>query len=173
MKVVDEFDVSPDGTHMGIITFTQNANLLFDFTASTYHNPQAIKNEVSKVTKLYPNTRTDKALMLANSSLFTASGGDRPDKPNLLFVFTDGKPYPTTKKSGYEPFDMTIPPLEVCCRINRLKGIIIRTFQFENSSLPLYLKSFCTRWFFEPLEVFCCVRSIIRTFILFILLASP
>ena len=123
IHVVGQFNVSSDGTHIGIITFAQNANLLFNFAASRYHNPQAIRDDASKVNKLYPNTRTDKALVLANSSLFTTSGGDRPDKPNLLFLLTDGKPYPTSKRSGYKPFDVTIPPLEVCCRINRLKGL--------------------------------------------------
>ena len=88
-----------------------------------YHDPLAIKNEVDKIDELYPNTRTDKALILANISLFTATGGDRPDKRNLLFVFTDGKPYPTGPKSGYKPFDVTIPPIEVCYRITPVRGI--------------------------------------------------
>ena len=123
MTVVNEFNVSTNGTHAGIITFAQNATLLFNFAAPLYHNPLAIENEVEKIKHVYPNTRTDKALILANDNLFTAAGGDRQYKRNLLFVFTDGKPYPTTKKSGYKPFDVTIPPLEVCCRINRLKGL--------------------------------------------------
>ena len=122
-STVDGFEVSTNETHFGIIPFAQNAKLLFNFADPQYYDPLAIKNEVDKIDKLYPNTRTDKALILANYSLFTAAGGDRPDKPNMLFVLTDGKPYPTTKKSGYKPFDVTIPPLEVCCRINRLKGL--------------------------------------------------
>ena len=123
MTVVNEFNISTNGTHAGIIAFAQNASLLFNFAAPLYHYPLAIENEVDKLQHAYPNTRIDKALILANYGLFTAAGGDRPDKPNMLFVLTDGKPYPTTKKSGYKPFDVTIPPLEVCCRINRLKGL--------------------------------------------------
>ena len=118
MKVVDEFDVSPDGTHVGIITFAQKANLLFNFAESTYHKPEAIRNRVSKVKNLFADTRTDKALILANNRLFTAAGGDRPDKPNLLLVFTDGRPWPTSQKSGYKPFSETVPPLEVCCCVH-------------------------------------------------------
>ena len=122
-SAVDVFEVSTNGTHFGIISFAQNAKLLFNFAAPLYHDPLAIKNEVDKIDKLYPNTRTDKALILANISLFTAAGGDRPDKRNLLFVFTDGKPYPTGPKSGYKPFDVTIPPIEVCYRITPVRGI--------------------------------------------------
>ena len=135
-STVDGFEVSTNGTHFGIIPFAQDAKLLFNFAAPLYHDPLAIKNEVDKIDKLYPNTRTDKALILANISLFTAAGGDRPDKRNLLFVFTDGKPYPTDPGSGYKPFDVTIPPLEVCCRINRLQGL---SQDKSNSRTVVYL----------------------------------
>ena len=109
-KVVDEFDISTDGTHMGLITFAEKATLLFDFADPKYHNAKTAKDRISQINKLYFQTRTDKALILADSDLFTAAGGDRPDKPNLLLVFTDGKPTP---KPGYKPFSVTVPPLEV------------------------------------------------------------
>ena len=108
--LVDKFGISPDGTHMGLITFAQDANLLFDFNSDAATNAAAAKKIISGIDTLYLQTRTDKALILANNKLFTAAGGDRADKPNVLLVFTDGKPTP---KKGYQGFDITVPPLEV------------------------------------------------------------
>lgn len=33
----------------------------------------------------------------ANSEVFTVNGGDRPEVPNVLLVFTDGKPIKMAK----------------------------------------------------------------------------
>ena len=108
--VVDKFEISPEGTHMGFITFARNANLLFNFADGKYHDKEAAKQKISEIQGLHHATRTDKALILANDELFTEAGGDRPDKPNVLLVFTDGKPTP---KHGYQDFSVTVPPLEV------------------------------------------------------------
>ena len=35
-------------------------------------------------------TRTDLALIMARDEMFTEAGGDRPDKPNVMIVLTDG-----------------------------------------------------------------------------------
>ena len=53
-------------------------------------------------------TRTDKAVEAANEQLFTMNGGDRPDFPNVMVLFTDGKTNPASK-----PYDEIIPFLEV------------------------------------------------------------
>ena len=112
--VVDKFEISPEGTHMGLIVFAENADMLFSFADTKYQNAAAAKEKISGIDKLYFQTRTDKALIKANSELFTGPGGDRPDKPNVLLVFTDGKP---TEKPGYKGFDVTVPPLEVSFQI--------------------------------------------------------
>ena len=41
--------------------------------------------------KLELKTRTDLALKMADDELFIKAGGDRPDKPNVMIVLTDGK----------------------------------------------------------------------------------
>lgn len=98
------FDPSPDADHFGLITFNEQANLVFDF--NQHQNKadllQAIANEPIK---LEYQTRTDLALIMARDELFTPTGGDRPDKPNILFIFTDGKPtHPEKKKSDFKAF---------------------------------------------------------------------
>ena len=124
--IVDKFEISPEGTHMGLITFDNNANLLFNFADAKYHDKEAAKQNISEINKLFYQTRTDKALILANDELFTTVGGDRPDKPNVLLVFTDGKPTP---KSGYKDFSVTVPPLEVSCQVTMRIDYISRYLQ--------------------------------------------
>ena len=77
--------------------------MVFRFADSKYHD----KNELLEKTandprrlKLY--TRTDLALKMARDQLFTKAGGDRPDKPNVMIVFTDGRP---TKPKGNRNFN--------------------------------------------------------------------
>ena len=114
-RLVDMFNISSKGTHMGMILFSGKAELHFNFSNTKFHDPASVKKEISNITKLIYGTRTDRALIMANNELFTAAGGDRPDKPNVLLVFTDGKPSRRSK-----PFSETIPPLEVCSFISAL-----------------------------------------------------
>ena len=53
-------------------------------------------------------TRTDVAIELANSQLFTSVGGLRSDKPNVLIVMTDGK-----TNTGSKPYKTVLAPLKV------------------------------------------------------------
>ena len=56
-------------------------------------------------------TRTDKALRLADSQLFTAPAGDRPAQPNVLVVITDGR----TNPQQSEPYPAVLEPLKASC----------------------------------------------------------
>ena len=109
-ELLTHFQVSPGGTHAGMITYSTNAKLEFNMADSTYHHMLALKNKVLGVA--YPGgwTRTDKALDLACSQLFTSAGGDRADKDNILIVFTDGK-----TNYGSVPYPDVLRPLQVCC----------------------------------------------------------
>lgn len=54
-------------------------------------------------------TRTDRALELAANEFFGWEDcGDRPDKPNVLLVLTDGDTNP-----GSKPFSQVTSPLDV------------------------------------------------------------
>ena len=54
-------------------------------------------------------TRTDRALELAAKDFFGwEDSGDRPDKPNVLIVLTDGD-----TNEGSKPFSQVTPPLDV------------------------------------------------------------
>ena len=92
-SLVNVSDISSNGTHMGLILFGKKAELRFNFANAKFHNPAAVHEEIkSQVNTLTPATLTYEAMVLANNGLFTSAGGDRPDKPNVLLVLTDGRP---------------------------------------------------------------------------------
>ena len=89
---------------------------MFKFSDSQYYDKNALKTKISSepVEPREPGfkpgsppflTRTDLALKKARDELFTVSGGDRLDKPNVMVVLTDGKPNPI------HPFDEIIGQL--------------------------------------------------------------
>ena len=88
-SLISHFTVSSKATHFGIITYSTNSRLEFDFANAKYHDIVELKKRVMEIS--YPGswTRTDKALEMAATKLFTVAGGDRNDKPNILIVLTD------------------------------------------------------------------------------------
>ena len=59
-------------------------------------------------TVLQHQTRTDMALLMARDEMFTEAGGDRPDKPNVMIVLTDGKPTNPDKDFDFKAFSKEI-----------------------------------------------------------------
>ncbi len=88
-KIVGAFDVRDNGTHVGAIWYSDDAEVAFDFKNLT--GPALTKDNVYKavdgikVTK--GKTRIDKALRLAAKSLYSKSGGVRGDKPKVCYFF--------------------------------------------------------------------------------------
>jgi len=103
-ELVVAFNPSPDADHFGLITFNKKANLVFDFTQYQTENALLQKLDEEPI-KLQLKTRTDLALKTARDELFTESGGDRPDKPNIMIVLTDGRPtHPQKRKFDFKAF---------------------------------------------------------------------
>ena len=104
-ELVKQFDPAPDADHFGFITFNKQANLVFNFKDSRYHDKDALLEKLaSEPIQLALKTRTDLALEMARDELFTVAGGDRPDKPNVMIVLTDGKPTHPNKKFDFKAF---------------------------------------------------------------------
>lgn len=92
-KLVEKFDPAPDADHFGLITFNRKANLMFPFAESQLHDKNALLEKIAnEPIETKGGTRTDLALAMARDELFTKEGGDRPDKPNVVILLTDGKP---------------------------------------------------------------------------------
>lgn len=67
-----------------------------------------MKKIANESIRLERQTRTDLALEMANDTLYTAAGGDRPDKPNVMIVLTDGKPTHPGKDFDFKAFSEEI-----------------------------------------------------------------
>ena len=102
------FKVSEQGTHFGAIVYSSTAKLQFNFANANYYNNERLQEAITNFHWLGSGTRTDLALELANTDLFSSKGGDRPSKPNVLFVITDGRTHPLSKK-----YPEVLKPLQV------------------------------------------------------------
>ena len=87
--------------------------MLFRFTDP--QNINALTLKARKLPHIRGGTRTDRALELAAEEFFGwDNSGDRPDKPNVLLVLTDGN-----TNEGSKPFSQVIPPLNVSYLSNK------------------------------------------------------
>ena len=63
----------------------------FKLGDSRYRDKDALLQKMANEPMvLQYQTRTDLALIMAKDEMFTEEGGDRPDKPNVMIVLTDG-----------------------------------------------------------------------------------
>ena len=75
----------------------------FNFARAEFHDREALLKRIAdEPLKLEYQTRTDLALQMARDELFSKAGGDRPDKPNVMIVLTDGKPTKLSRKEFKE-----------------------------------------------------------------------
>ena len=116
-RMLDEWGVSPEGNHYGLITFDRYSAIHNYFKDSRYHNKGNLRSKAREIFQNVPKgwgTRSDIALQKAVAQLFTKEKGDRPDAKNLLLMFTDGKPYiGKGDKKSFVPFARTTKALEV------------------------------------------------------------
>ncbi|KAL9951951.1 hypothetical protein ACROYT_G044709 [Oculina patagonica] len=115
-NLVDRLGVSSAGNHYGVVTFGNEAEVFSTFGDSYYHDAQNLKTMMREKFDFVPccwGTRTDLAMNLAVTRLFTNAGGDRPDAKNVLLVFTDGLPFISKwDKKPFVPFDQSTSVLE-------------------------------------------------------------
>ena len=104
-NLVKNFNPTPDADHFGFITFNGKARMVFKFADPQFHEKDALLKKIAEEPiQLKFKTRTDLALKMADDELFTEAGGDRPDKPNVMIVLTDGKPNHPKKDFDFKAF---------------------------------------------------------------------
>ena len=109
LELVDAMKLGPDATHAAIMTFSQRPKVLSTFADTQSYSSDAVHQLINKMPITFgKRTFIDKALMAANKTLFSDDGGDRPEYPNVLILFTDGMTNPDSK-----PFSEIIPLLKV------------------------------------------------------------
>ncbi|XP_052081658.1 collagen alpha-4(VI) chain-like isoform X13 [Mytilus californianus] len=88
-SVVNRFTIGPDHIKIGLITFSEDAEI--QFTLNTYRRKSDVINAVLNIPYITGITNTHKALQLLDKYGFTrASGGRGNTVPKIAIVVTDG-----------------------------------------------------------------------------------
>ena len=95
-------------THVGVIHYNHKPYLDWNFDSYKAKNAYALKSAIQKLPYQPGGTRTDKALEMAWYEMFKPGKGERPDVPDVLLVFTDGRTNP-----GSKPYEDVLKPLVV------------------------------------------------------------
>ncbi|CAH3037506.1 unnamed protein product [Porites evermanni] len=111
-KVISEFNVGPDGTHVAVVAYSTNPKLEFSFNVVSGDQITAEEygKRIDRIRFQRGFTYIDKALKLANEQVFVTSAGMRPDVPkvymptfaSIAIVITDGA---QTTTGGYTPLN--------------------------------------------------------------------
>ncbi|XP_074652229.1 matrilin-1-like [Tubulanus polymorphus] len=101
-KMIKSFQIGPDRSRIGIISFATRAITRFDM--NEYNTTDEMTSAVSKFRQLYGDTHTWEAMALArNSALTTAKGSRKGKVPQIGIVITDGNsqiPWKTKTESA-------------------------------------------------------------------------
>ena len=108
ISLVHKLQISSHGTRIGIIPYHSDAQVAVKFADVAHQSPDAMTRLIKGIPYTSGMTRTDKAIEMADSQLFSNAGGLRSDKPNVLIVMTDGK-----TNSGSRPYSAVLVPLKV------------------------------------------------------------
>ncbi|XP_039549087.1 matrilin-4 isoform X8 [Pimephales promelas] len=91
-QVVDQLDVSPKGTRVGLVQYSSRVRT--EFTLGMYQTKEEIKKAVMNVEYMEKGTMTGLALKHMVENSFTEAEGARPagkNIPRVGLVFTDGR----------------------------------------------------------------------------------
>jgi len=108
LRLIDQFHISFQTTHFGIIVYSDRANLICRFSDQNYYGSKMLlKWTILGLEFPDGDTRTDRALRMAGRNLYSNIGGDRDGVPNVLVVITDG-----ITTHGSEPYKDVLEPLQ-------------------------------------------------------------
>ena len=85
-QLADEFDISPSGTHVAVVAYSTNPQVVFKF--NTLQGSQLNTVEVKKLLDSIPHQRgltyIDRALLFADGEIFTVENGMRPQVTKVI-----------------------------------------------------------------------------------------
>lgn len=88
-RIAATFEVGPTKTHLGLITFSSNAQVRVKFGDKL--DQRSFFDTVDNLPFAAGGTRFDKAFGVAANDLYSSKGGVRPDVPKVFIILTDGK----------------------------------------------------------------------------------
>ena len=97
-KVINEFNIGPDGTHVAVVAYSTNPKLEFPFNAVSGDEITAEEygKRIDRIRFQRGYTYIDKALKLANEQVFVTSAGMRSDVPK---VWLQNVPWKSLRKA--------------------------------------------------------------------------
>lgn len=78
--MVENFNIGPDATQVGLATFSTNARA--QFYLNQYQDKRDVQNAISAISYEYGNTNTAAGLKLIRSGMFASRRGNRLDVPD-------------------------------------------------------------------------------------------
>ena len=100
--------IAPGASHVALMVYNIHPTMLVSFNEADKQNSSVIKVILQQYEKLKGRTFTDRAIQMAGEVVFTKGGGERPDKPDVLVILTDGR---TNENS--QPYDAVNQLLKV------------------------------------------------------------
>ncbi|XP_060073208.1 collagen alpha-1(XII) chain-like [Ylistrum balloti] len=89
-SVVSQFNIGPDGTHVGVMTFARSYYV--KFYLNRYENVDDIRAAIKKIRHRRGSmTNTGPAIKFMSSRMFKRGYGARENMPHIAIVITDGK----------------------------------------------------------------------------------
>ena len=117
---MNQFDVSPNGTHISLETFHRKSTLHNKLNDNRYHSNKAIDDLITNsFNVLNQPTRLDIALKTAKELMFTAQSGQRPGVRSAMVLYTDGRSHPST-----EDFFLEIVALKVTSLLSGFQYLV-------------------------------------------------
>ena len=103
--MLDNYTVSESETHVGIIEFSDKANVILQL--NKLFEPTSIKHQVQRIIPSGgKETVTDEALRKSADEVFDVKSGGRPGASKVLIIVTDGK------STGKEPPKRAVKPVK-------------------------------------------------------------
>jgi len=91
LALVNSMAIAPGASHFALMVYNIYPTMLVKFNEANKQNTSVIKGILQRTEKLKGRTYTDRAIKMAGEFMFTPEAGERPDKPDVLVVLTDGR----------------------------------------------------------------------------------
>lgn len=105
-KLAKTFGISPEGSHVSVITFSSHGRV--DIKLTDHLNWNDLGTTIDGIPYMGYTTRIDLALKLASHEVFTIHGGMRPLYQRTAVLFTDGR---QTRTPDSIPLSDAVQPL--------------------------------------------------------------
>lgn len=88
VRLLDHFNISKEGSHVGAISFSDDSNIVIGF--NEHYDVDSFKLAVRSLPLPNGQTRIDKAMRKVHEDLMKSDSASRPNVVTVLYILTDG-----------------------------------------------------------------------------------